>query len=316
MSYISRPIPGWIEIFHMVTRFNQTVAVNSTEFPGFVDKVPAQSPSGLYVMERLEEWARNSPAPFKIVHQDHPLGDIRDVSAKESYRLYPWERGAMIRLLAETGLVYAMGDEHNLRLVRYSDFSNSRPADPRLTPLKDVSIYELGISNMSGEWFRHVREDEPSLDGFLYDVIYQAVPETGRIGYDGYQERNGYTVLRFNRETRTFVYEIWQRNGSAMAYRAKDPRSGPPNFSYTIDPKEIMWRTSMLPKIDWKKQGVNPDQAANLRYTVSDSNGSALFSNRADSDGQIAEMPCPPLPPGSDVWVETESGIRIRVTTE
>jgi hypothetical protein len=222
----------------------------------------------------------------------------------------------MIRLVADTGLIYAMGDEHNLRLVRYSDFSSSKPADPRLVPLSDVSIYELGISNMSGEWFRHVRENEPSLDGFLYDVIYQAVPETGRIGYDGYQERNGYTVLRFNKDTRDFSFEIWQRNDATLSYRAKDPRRESPDFSYTIDPKENMWRTSMLPRIDWKKHGMNADEAANIPYTVSDASGSALFSNRSDREGLIAEMPCPPLPPGSEVWVESDSGIRIRVTTE
>jgi hypothetical protein len=302
-SHISRPVPGWIEIFHMVTRYNQTVAINSVEFPDYVQRVPAQSPSGLYVMKKLEEWARTSPAPFKIVHQDHPLGDIRDVSAKESYRLYPWERGAMIRLIAETGLIYAMGDEHNLRLVRYTDFSKSAPADPRLTPLKNMSIFELGISNMSGEWFRHVRENRLSIDGFEYDVLYQSVPKTEKIAYDGYQVRNGYTVWRFHKDKRVFDFEIWQRNGKGAAYPGKDPRSESPNFSYAINPLDILWQRSMLPDISLSNHGI--DNASNMAYAVLRPDGTPLFANRADEEGAIKGMPCPPLTPGTRVIIET-----------
>lgn len=315
-SHISRPVPGWIEIFHMVTRYNQTVAMNSVEFPEHVQRVPAQSPSGLYVMEKLEEWARTSPAPFKIVHQDHPLGDIRDVSAKESYRLYPWERGAMIRLIAETGLIYAMGDEHNLRLVRYTDFSNSRPADPRLTPLKNMSIFELGISNMSGEWFRHVREHEPSVDGFAYDVLYQSVPKTEAIRYDGYQVRNGYTVWRFHRDSRVMEFEIWQRNARGAAYAAKDPRVEAPNFSYTINPAEIFWQTSMLPEISLAKRGVSPENAAHMAYALQRQDGTPLYANRADARGIIPSMPCPPLAPGTDILILLADETRIAVQTK
>jgi hypothetical protein len=315
-SHISRPVPGWIEVFHMVTRFNQTIAINTAEFPAHVERVPAQSPSGLYVMEQLEEWARTSPAPFKIVHQDHPLGDIRDVSAKESYRLYPWERGAMIRLIAETGLIYAMGDEHNLRLVKYTDFSTSMPEDPRLAPLKNMSIYELGISNMSGEWFRHVRENEPSTDGFAYDVLYQSVPKTEKIAYDGYQVRNGYTTWRFHKNSRTFDFEIWQRNGEGSAYPARDPRREKPNYSHTLEPRDIYWKTSMLPVIDLTDAGLNRQVAANMAYSIHNESGDVLFSNRADAQGKIQGMPCPPMPPGARVRVVPESGRPIWVTTE
>jgi hypothetical protein len=316
MSYISKPVPGWIEVFHMVTRYNQTISVNSTEFPEGVDKSPAQSPSGLYVMEQLEEWARTSPAPFKIVHQDHPLGDIRDVSPKECYRMYPWERGAMIRLVAETGLIYAMGDEHNLRLVKYTDFSNCAPADPRLAPLKNMSIWELGISNLSGEWFRHVREGEPSIDGFEYDVLYQSVPATGRIAYEGFQPQTGYTVFRFDKQQRNFQFEIWQRNNVDKQWKPKDPRSESPNFSYTIDPKEIFWDTSQLPTVDLKQHGIAADAAAGMAYTVKGRDGEAMYSNRADAHGVISGMACPPLAPGVKVTIETENGVRINVTTE
>lgn len=316
LSYISRPVPGWIEIFHVVTRFNQTVATNTTSFPNYVDKSPAQAPSGLYVMEKLEEWARNSPAPFKIVHQDHPLGDIRDVSAVESYRMYPWERGTIIRLISETGLIYAMGDEHNLRLVRYTDFSNSDPKDTRLEPLKNMSIFELGISNLSGEWFRHVREDTLSMDGFQYEVLHQVVTKTGVSHADnGFQDLNGYTVLRFNRDLRNFTFEIWQRNDERSIWPAKDPRKESPNFSYTISPKDIFWRTSRLPDINLVDHGIPTAEAANLAYAVKNRKGITIYSNRADAKGWIRGMPCPTVPPGASVIVQTEIGITISVGT-
>ena len=316
LSYISRPVPGWIEVFHMVTRYNQTIATNSTTFPQQVDKSHAQSPSGLYVMEKLEEWARSSPAPFKIVHQDHPLGDIRDVSQVETYSMYPWERGAMIRLIAETGLIYVIGDEHNLRLVRYTDFSNASPEDPRLAPLKDMSIYELGISNLSGEWFRHVLEDGFSLDGFEYDLLHQSVPETGLSHVPGgFQERNGYTVMRFHKDARNFDFEIWNRNGPGAQSPAKDPRKESPNFQYNITPKDIYWKSSMLPDIDLTDHGIPESDAANLAYSIKTSDGTLLYTNRADSKGLIRDMPCPTAIPGTPISLETINGKTIKLVT-
>ena len=314
VSYISRPIPGWIEVFHVVTRYNQDVNINTRDFPDHIDGTAEQMPSGTEVMRALEEWARTSPAPFKIVHGDHPLADIRTVSAKETYRLYPWERRRLVRLIVETGLLYAIGDEHNLRLVRYTDFSGVDPADPVLKPLDDVSIYEFGLSNLSGEWFRRLRETGVSGEGARYEVLHQTPEETQAIAH-GFQKWNGYTVFRFDKQARAVTFEIWTRHGEDEDYRAKDPRREAPDFSTEIRPASVMWASSMLPRIDLTEHGLSREQARNAVYRVHDDSGEPLFSNRADSNGLIEGMPCPSFEKGASVEVDIEEGSTISIKT-
>jgi len=179
-----------------------------------------------------------------------------------------------------------------------------------------MSIFELGISNMSGEWFRHVRENVPSVDGFAYDVLYQSVPKTEAIRYDGYQVRNGYTVWRFHKDSRVVEFEIWQRNAKGAAYAAKDPRVEAPNFSYTIDPVDIFWQTSMLPEISLAKHGVSAEDAINMAYALQRQDGTPLYANRADARGIIPARPCPPIPPGTEVLLLLADGTRMSVQTE
>ncbi|MCS3668640.1 hypothetical protein GGP77_002891 [Salinibacter ruber] len=304
MSYISRPIPGWIEVFHIVTRYNQTVPNDTRKFPDHIDDTREQSASGMKVLEALETWARTSPAPFKIVHSDHPLADIRTISAKETYRLYPWERGKMVRLIAETGLLYAIGDEHNLRMVEYTDFSQAEPTDPRLRPLDDVSIYEFGISNLSGEWFRHVQEDGVSGEGVQYKVHHQTPTESGA-AHHGFEKWNGYTVFRFDKTDRSVGFEIWTRHDEDEGYRAKDPRREEPDFATRFSPKSVMWKSSKLPRIDLVNRGLGQEEARYATYSIATS-GDDLFSNRADREGRIEDMPCPSVEPGTKVQVEAE----------
>ncbi len=312
MSYVSRPIPGWIEVFHVVTRYNQIVPNDTRAFPDDLNKTREQSAVGLEVLEALEQWARTSPAPFKIVHSDHPLGDIRTISPKETYRLYPWERGRLVRLIAETGLLYAIGDEHNLRMVEYTDFSQAEPADPRLQPLDDMSIYEFGISNLSGEWFRHVREDGVSGEGIRFDVRHQTPEESGAV-HHGFQKWNGYTVFRFDKVDRSVKFEIWTRHGEEEDYRARDPRREAPDFSAEVTPRSIMWASSRLPEIDLTAHGVSKDAARNAVFRVVGEEG-PIYANRTDENGGINGMPCPSVGPGTTVAVEVEEET-IRVTT-
>jgi hypothetical protein len=313
-SYISRPIPGWIEVFHVVTRYNQDVNINTRDFPDCIDDTAEQTPSGTEVMRALETWARTSPAPFTIVHGDHPLADIRTVSAKETYRLYPWERRRLVRLIVETGLLYAIGDEHNLRLVRYTDFSGVEPADPVLKPLDDVSIYEFGLSNLSGEWFRRLRETSVSGEGARYEVLHQTPEETQAIAH-GFQKWNGYTVFRFDKQARAVTFEIWTRHGEDEDYRAKDPRREAQDFSTEIRPVSVMWASSMLPPIDLTEHGLSPARARYAVYRVHDGGSEPLFSNRADADGRIEGMPCPSVEHGASVEVDVEEGPTIPVET-
>ncbi len=313
MSYISRPIPGWIEVFHVVTRYNQIVPNDSRSFPDHLSETHEQSAAGLEVLEALEHWARTSPAPFKIVHSDHPLADIRTISPKETYRLYPWERGRLVRLIAETGLLYAIGDEHNLRMVEYTDFSQAEPTDSRLQPLDDVSIYEFGISNLSGEWFRHVREDGVSGEGIRFDVRHQTPEESGAV-HHGFQKWNGYTVFRFDKADRSVTFEIWKRHGEDKEYRAKDPRREEPNFSTNVSPTSVMWASSRLPEIDLTKHGLRRDEASNAPYRVTRDGEEPIYSNRANEKGVVRDMPCPSVEPGTTVEVEVEE-TKIRVTT-
>ena len=313
-SYISRPIPGWIEVFHVVTRYNQDVNIDTRDFPEHVDDTAEQTPSGTEVMRALEQWARTSPAPFKIVHGDHPLADIRTVSAKETYRLYPWERRRLVRLIVETGLLYAIGDEHNLRLVRYTDFSEVEPADPLLKPLDDVGIYEFGLSNLSGEWFRRLRETGVSGEGARYEVVHQTPDETQAIAH-GFQKWNGYTVFRFDKQTRAVTFEIWKRHDEDETYRPKDPRQESPDFTTEVRPTAVMWRSSMLPRIDLTEHGLSRDQARNAIYRVRNESGEPLYANRADGEGIIEGMPCPASEAGASVEIEVEQGPTIRVRT-
>lgn len=307
VSYISKPIPGWIEVFHVVTRYNQDVNINTREFPEHVDDTNAQLPSGTEVMRELEQWARTSPAPFKIVHGDHPLADIRTVSGKETYRLYPWERRRLVRLIVETGLLYAIGDEHNLRLVRYTDFSQAEPSDPNLAPLDDVSIYEFGISNLSGEWFRRIRDVGESEEGVKYEVLHQTPDETGAIVH-GFEKWNGYTVFRFDKNDRFFTFEIWTRHDEAPDYRPKDPRRELPDYSMEISPRSVMWASSMLPNIDLTQHGLRQSDARNAAYRVKIKDKDLLFSNRANEQGYIRDMPCPSVESGTEVTVEIDEG--------
>lgn len=305
VSFISRPIPGWIEIFHVVTRYNQTVNMGTRQFPDHIDDTREQSPSGTEVMRQLERWARTSPAPFKIVHGDHPLADIRTTSAKETYRLYPWERRRLVRLIAETGLLYAIGDEHNLRLVRYTDFSQVHPADPVLEPLDDVSIYEFGLSNLSGEWFRRIRETGESGEGVRYEVLHQTPDRTQAITH-GFQKWNGYTVFRFDKIDRSVTFEIWKRHGASEDYRAKDPRREDPDYAIDVSPYDIMWDSSMLPAIDLAEHGRQANATRHVPYRVTSSDGDLIFSNRADREGVIRGVPCPATGAGEEVVIEVE----------
>ena len=313
VSYISRPIPGWIEVFHIVTRYNQDVDISTREYPEHVDDTNAQSPSGTEVMRALEQWARTSPAPFKIVHGDHPLADIRTVSGKETYRLYPWERRRLVRLIVETGLLYAIGDEHNLRLVKYTDFSEARPSDPQLAPLDDIGIYEFGISNLSGEWFRRIREGGESKEGAQYEVLHQTPDETGAFAH-GFQKWNGYTVFRFDKNDRALTFEIWTRHDEAPDYRPKDPRRESPDYTTEISPASVMWQSSMLPEVDLAEHGLERAQAQNGTYRVK-MGDDLLFSNRADQNGLIRGMPCPSADPGTDVAIDVEGGGRVEAKT-
>lgn len=313
MSYISRPIPGWIEVFHVVTRYNQIVSNDTRDFPEHLSKTREQSAVGLEVLEALAHWARTSPAPFKIVHSDHPLADIRTISPKETYRLYPWERGRLVRLITETGLLYAIGDEHNLRMVEYTDFSQAEPSDPRLQPLDDTSIYEFGISNLSGEWFRHVREDGVSGEGIRFDVHHQTPEESGAV-HHGFQRWNGYTVFRFDKTDRSVTFEIWKRHGEDEDYRAKDPRQEDPDFSATVSPSAVMWASSRLPAIDLSEYGLSREQARHGAYSVVQ-NGERIFANRADRKGRIEDMPCPSVEPGSVVGIEVDGEVVVEVET-
>lgn len=314
VSFISRPIPGWIEVFHIVTRYNQTVNMGTRKFPDHIDDTREQSPSGTEVMRQLEQWARTSTAPFKIVHGDHPLADIRTVSAKETYRLYPWERRRLVRLIVETGLMYAIGDEHNLRLVKYTDFSGARPADPILEPLDDVSVYEFGISNLSGEWFRRLRESGESGEGIRYEVLHQTPDETQAISH-GFQKWNGYTVFRFDKASRSVTFEIWKRRGESENYRAKDPRREDPDYAIKFSPYAIMWRSSMLPDIDLTEHGLNAEEARYASYRVHSGEQRLIFSNRADGAGRIRNVPCPSLESGRTVVIELENGEAITAET-
>ncbi|MFH5832139.1 hypothetical protein [Halalkalibaculum sp. DA384] len=314
VSFISRPIPGWIEVFHIVTRYNQTVNIGTRKYPNHIDETNEQSPSGTEVMHQLERWARTSPAPFKIVHGDHPLGDIRTASPKETYRLYPWERRRLARLIVETGLMYAIGDEHNLRLVKYTDFSETYPNDPILKPLTDVSVYEFGLSNLSGEWFRHIRESGVSEEGIKYDVLHQTPDKTQAITH-GFQKWNGYTVFRFNKNQRSVKFEIWKRHNKAPDYPAKDPRREDPDYSLTFSPNEIMWDSSMLPEIDLTRKGLKMEEAENVPFTVYKNNGQMLYTNRADKKGRILQMPAPSLEVGTETSIKIPSGTRITVKT-
>jgi len=314
VSFISRPIPGWIEIFHVVTRYNQTVNMGTREFPDHIDDTREQSPSGTEVMQQLEHWARTSPAPFKIVHGDHPLADIRTTSAKETYRLYPWERRRLVRLIVETGLLYAIGDEHNLRLVRYTDFSRVYPTDPILEPLDDVSVYEFGLSNLSGEWFRHIRESGESGEGVRYEVMHQTPDETQAITH-GFQKWNGYTVFRFDKISRSVTFEIWKRHSASEDYRAKDPRRDEPDYALELDPREVMWATSRLPELNLTQHGVSRERARYAPYKVRLDADEALFANRADRDGVIRDMPCPSVKRGYAVTIELDEGTRIPAHT-
>ena len=304
MSYISRPIPGWIEVFHVVTRYNQIVPNDTRDFPDHLSETPEQSAVGLDVLEALTHWARTSPAPFKIVHSDHPLADIRTISPKETYRLYPWERGHLVRLIAETGLLYAIGDEHNLRMVEYTDFSQAEPTDPRLHPLDDTSIYEFGISNLSGEWFRHVREDGVSGEGIQFDVHHQTPEESGAV-HHGFQRWNGYTVFRFDKIDRSVTFEIWKRHGEAKDYRAKDPRREEPDFAAEVSPTSVMWASSRLPEIDLTEHGLSEPAARHAAFWVGAGGDEPIYANRADGEGVIDGMPCPSVEPGTTVEVET-----------
>lgn len=314
VSYISRPIPGWIEVFHVVTRYNQKVALHTRKFPDHIDDTREQSASGMEVLKELEHWARTSPAPFKIVHGDHPLADIRTISSKETYRLYPWERSQLVRLIAETGLLYAIGDEHNLRLVKYTDFSAVQPTDPALQPLDDVEVYEFGISNLSGEWFRHIREGGESGEGIKYEVLHQTPDETGAIAH-GFQTWNGYTVFRFDKTNRSVTFEIWKRHGEDEGYRAKDPRQEKPDFATEVAPTSVMWASSRLPRIDLTEHGFRPDAARNAAFRVVGEGGDPIYSNRADENGSIEDMPCPSVEPGTAVDVEVGEEKSIRVAT-
>ena len=313
MSYISRPIPGWIEVFHVVTRYNQTAPNDIREFPDHIDETREQSAAGLEVLEALEHWARTSPAPFKIVHSDHPLADIRTISPKETYRLYPWERGRLVRLIAETGLLYAIGDEHNLRMVEYTDFSQADPSDPRLQPLDDVSIYEFGISNLSGEWFRHVREKGVSGEGIRYNVRHQTPTESGA-AYRDFRRWNGYTVFRFDKTDRSVGFEIWTRHGDDRDYRAKDPREEEPDFTTRVAPRSVMWASSTLPRIDLSEHGSSQEEACYGAYGVT-KNGERIFSNRANREGRIENMPCPSVEPGAVVGIEVDGEVVVEVET-
>lgn len=313
VSYISKPIPGWIEVFHIVTRYNQTVNVNTRKFPDHIDDTREQSPSGTEVMRELERWARTSPAPFKIVHGDHPLADIRTISAKETYRLYPWERRRMVRLIVETGLLYAIGDEHNLRLVEYTDFSQAYPSDPELKPLDDVSVYEFGISNLSGEWFRRIREGSTSEEGIKYDVLHQTPEETGAV-HHGFQKWNGYTVFRFDKNDRSVTFEIWTRRGEAEGYRAKDPRRETPDYATSVSPTSVMWASSMLPEIDLAAHGLERERAQNAVYRVK-RKGNLIFSNRASGKGVIQGMPCPSAEAGTTVTIEVGEEVVVETRT-
>ena len=122
-----------------------------------------------------------------------------------------------------------IGDEHNLRMVEYTDFSQAEPTDPRLQPLDDVSIYEFGVSNLSGEWFRHVREKGVSGEGIRYEVRHQTPTESGA-AYRDFRRWNGYTVFRFDKTDRSVGFEIWTRHGEDRDYRPKDPRREAPDF--------------------------------------------------------------------------------------
>ena len=157
--------------------------------------------------------------------------------------------------------------------------------------------------------------NESSIDGFAYEVLYQSVPKTEAIPYDGYQVRNGYTVWRFHRNRRVLDFEIWQRNGRTAAWPAKDPRVESPNFSYTINPLDIFWQTSRLPEIPLVDHGISPEDAPNMAYTLRRPDGTPLYANRADAGGNIPSMPCPPLTPGSEVLLELMDGTRISVQT-
>lgn len=313
VSYISKPIPGWIEVFHIVTRYNQTVNVNTRKFPDHIDDTNEQSPSGIEVLRELEHWARTSPAPFKIVHGDHPLADIRTASAKETYRLYPWERRRMVRLIVETGLLYAIGDEHNLRLVEYTDFSQAYPSDPELKPLDDVSVYEFGISNLSGEWFRRIRESGSSEEGIKYEVLHQTPAETGAV-HHGFQKWNGYTVFRFDKSDRSVQFEIWTRHGKEQEYRAKDPRRETPDYTTRVSPTSVMWASSMLPDIDLAEHGLERERTQNVAYRVR-RNDNLIFSNRANSEGVIRGMPCPSTEEGTTVAIEVEGETVVETRT-
>ena len=314
VSFISRPIPGWIEVFHVVTRYNQTVNIGTRKFPDHIDDTDEQSPSGTEVMRQLEHWARTSPAPFKIVHGDHPLADIRTASAQETYRLYPWERRRLARIIVETGLMYAIGDEHNLRLVRYTDFSETQPADPILAPLDNVNIYEFGISNLSGEWFRYIRDTGVSGEGIKYKVLHQTPDRSVAITH-GFQKWNGYTVFRFNKQERSVRFEIWRRHGQEKEYKAKDPRRESPDYTLQFSPYDIMWGSSKLPEIDLEDHGLSKTQARHAVFQVHSAEEQLLYTNRANQEGRITGMPCPSINPGTEVTITLDTGTRITVTT-
>jgi hypothetical protein len=189
-------------------------------------------------------------------------------------------------------------------MVEYTDFSQAEPTDPRLRPLDDVSIYEFGISNLSGEWFRHVQEDGVSGEGVQYKVHHQTPTESGA-AHHGFEKWNGYTVFRFDKTDRSVGFEIWTRHDEDEGYRAKDPRREEPDFATRFSPKSVMWKSSKLPRIDLVNRGLGQEEARYATYSIATS-GDDLFSNRADREGRIEDMPCPSVEPGTKVQVEAE----------
>ena len=188
------------------------------------------------------------------------------------------------------------------------------PVAPRLEPLDDTSIYEFGLSNLSGEWFRRIRETGVSGEGVAYDVLHQTPEETRAIAH-GFQKWNGYTVFRFNKQTRAVTFEIWTRHDRDEHYRPKDPRRESPDFTTEIRPAAVMWRSSMLPRIDLTEHGLSRNQARNAVYRVQNGSGEPLFANRADGEGLIEGMACPSFEGGASVEIEVEQGPTLQVKT-
>ena len=72
----------------------------------------------------------------------------------------------------------------------------------------------------------------------------------------------------------------------------------------------------MLPEISLANHGVSPENAAHMAYALQCQDGTPLYANRAHTGGIIPSMPCPPLPPGTDVLLLLTDGTRISVQTE